>query len=96
MPAAPATQPSPNTGIRLTSGRSPSLPASLASTEGAAMPVTEVNMIRSTSPGVSPAASSAAPTASAPRSTAASMKISLAIPNPSSLAYCSSGSTRLR
>ena len=56
MPAAPATQPSPKTGRRLTSGRSPTRPASRASTEGAAIPVTDVDRTRSTWSGVSPAA----------------------------------------
>ena len=58
-PAAPATQPSPNSGTRRTSGRSPIRPAIRASSVGTASPVTVVVMIRSTSDGSRPASSSA-------------------------------------
>ena len=79
----PATQPRPKTGIRLTSGRRPSRAQSRASMEGAAMPVTDVIRIRSTSAGVRPARSSALRTACSPSSIATAMKASLASPNPS-------------
>ena len=49
MPAAPATQPSPNSGTRLTSGRRPRRAAILASSEGTARPVTVVEKMTPTS-----------------------------------------------
>ncbi len=54
MPAAPATQPSPNSGTLTMSARSPSRPATLASNEGTATPVTVVETMTSTSPAESP------------------------------------------
>ena len=42
MPEAPATQPRPNEGTCLTSGRRPSTGTSRVSIDGAATPVTEV------------------------------------------------------
>ncbi len=65
MPLAPATQPSPNIGIRFTSSRRPTSGTSSASTLGADMPVTEVKTTRSTSSARTPAASSARRTAPA-------------------------------
>ena len=64
-PAAPATQPSPMSGIRFTSGRRPRRAAIRASSDGTAMPVTVVDMITSTSPASSPASCSAPATARA-------------------------------
>jgi hypothetical protein len=78
MPAAPATQPSPTRGTRLTSGRSPTTAAIRASSEGTASPVTVAEMIMSTSVGVRSAALSASWSARAPSSTACSMNRSLA------------------
>ena len=53
-PAAPATQPSPNSGSRFTSGRSPIRLARRASSDGTLSPVTVVEMMRSTSSGLQP------------------------------------------
>ena len=84
MPAAPATQPSPTSGTRLTSGRRPMSEAILASSVGTASPVTVAHMMTSTSVGVSPASLSASSRARAPSSTACTMKRSLASVKPSS------------
>lgn len=71
-PAAPATQPRPNSGTRLTSGRSPTRVASRASNVGTASPVTVVEKTMSTSDGLTLARSSAATSACSPRSSATS------------------------
>ena len=52
---APATQPRPNSGTRLMSGRNPSRPAIRASSEGTPKPVTVVEKMTSTSSGAIPA-----------------------------------------
>ena len=96
MPAAPATQPRPNSGTRFTSGRSPTRAAIRASRDGTARPVTVAETIRSTSVGVRSAALSASCSARAPSSTACSMNRSLAVVKPSSSPYCSRGSTVCR
>ena len=80
MPAAPATQPRPTSGIRFTSGRSPTWAAIRDSSDGTASPVTVAEITRSTSLGVSPAALRASTSAREPSSTACSMKRSLAWP----------------
>ena len=77
VPAAPATQPRPKEGMRFTSGRSPSRDTSRASIEGAAMPVTDVNITKSTSGASRPAAARAVRSARSARSVATSMKMSL-------------------
>ena len=59
MPAAPATQPSPKSGTRLTLGRKPTRVISRASIVGTAIPVLETITIVSTSSGAMPAALSA-------------------------------------
>ena len=51
MPAAPATQPNPNSGTRLMSSRKPTRAAIRASSEGTASPVTVVEKMMSTSSG---------------------------------------------
>ena len=75
-PAAPATQPSPNSGTRLTSGRNPTRVASRASKVGTASPVTVVEKTISTSAGLTLAASNAESSARSPSSRAVSMKMS--------------------
>src|SRR6476661_8516276 len=96
MPAAPATHPSPTSGIRRTSSRSPTWAAMRASSEGTASPVTVAVTTRSTSDGVRSAALSASTSAREPSSTACSMKRSLACPKSPSPAYSSRGRTVCR
>ena len=96
MPAAPATQPSPKTGMRFTSGRRPSRGTSRASSDGAAIPVTDTDISRSTSSGCSPTSARALPTACTPSSVPTRMKTSFDAPNPSRSGYSSSGSARCR
>ena len=74
------TQPRPKSGTRLTSGRRPRRPAMRASSDGTATPVTVVVKMVSRSAGCRPASSSAPDNASQARSTACSMKRSLASP----------------
>ena len=81
MPEAPATQPRPNDGIRFTSGRSPSFDTSSPSMDGAEMPVTEVNRMKSTSAGRRPHCSRAARMARSPSRVATSMKRSFVSSN---------------
>src|SRR6478609_247244 len=88
MPAAPATQPSPTSGIRRTSSRRPTWAAMRASSEGTASPVTVAVTTRSTSDGVRSAALSASTSAREPSSTACSKS-----PSP---AYSSRGRTVCR
>ena len=77
-PAAPATQPSPKMGVRLTSGRSPSRFISRASSDGVAIPVTVTKKRWSTSRGRSPARiEGAARTACSPTSSDTRWKASL-------------------
>ena len=96
MPAAPATQPSPNTGTRFTSSRRPRRATSRASMLGAPIPVTVTDITTSTSAGVSPAPSSAWRTAASARSTPTRRNASLEAVNPSSSAYSGRASARCR
>src|SRR5271167_2450868 len=95
-PAAPATQPSPNSGTRLTSGRKPTRVASRASRVGTANPVTVVEKTMSTSEGLTLAASNAESSARSPSSSAVSMKIWFASVKPLSWPYCDNGNEMRR
>ncbi len=81
-------------GVRFTVAFIPSRFTSFASTEGVAMPVTVTKKRWSTSPGATPARSSASRSAASPSPVAASIHASLQRAKVSSPTYPSSGSAR--
>src|SRR5690606_30111117 len=95
-PAAPATQPRPNSGRRLVLARNARRFISRASMDGTASPVTVVNARRSPSPGSSWTGSSKRPIAVDPRRTALSVQVALRSANEGRRAYPPFGCTRCR
>ncbi|HZP42004.1 MAG TPA: hypothetical protein VFD84_10910 [Candidatus Binatia bacterium] len=96
MPAAPARQPSPKSGVRFVSARSPRRLASRASIDGTATPVTVVEKTWRTSAAATPAASSACAIARAPRSSAQRSHAAFASANDPRASSSSTGSARWR